>query len=159
MKDTEPATLDAPVSDPTARASSDGEAAPREIGAYRVERLLARGGFGAVHLATHVPSGRRVAIKILREDLGWSGRAIERFTREIEVVRLLRHPGIVAIEDAGALPDGRPFFVMEHLEGAALSDLIHQRGRLDMEQSLAILEPVCEALVAVHQAGLVHRDV
>jgi serine/threonine-protein kinase len=159
MKDPDPtATLTSPRAGP-ARASSDGLPAPGVIGEYRIERLLARGGFGAVHLATHLPTGRAVALKILREDVGWSSRAVERFAREIEVVRRLQHPDIVAVEGAGVLPDGRPFFAMEHLEGATLASVIVERGRLDVEASLAILEPVCAALGAAHRAGVVHRDV
>jgi hypothetical protein len=86
-------------------------------------------------------------------------KMVERFAREIEVVNLLRHPGIVEIYEVGALPDHRPFFVMEYVEGRTLGALLEEDGRLSPAEALDLLEPVGAALAAAHEAGVVHRDV
>ncbi|WP_437762844.1 serine/threonine-protein kinase [Sorangium sp. So ce764] len=128
-------------------------------GEYGVVSPIARGGCGAVYEAIHLRTGARVAMKVLHGTLAASPKMVKRFLREIEVVRLLNHPGIVEIHDAGELADGRPFYVMEHLDGVTLDVLLRQEGRLSPEQALELLEPVCSALDAAHAAGIIHRDV
>ncbi|WP_437998273.1 serine/threonine-protein kinase [Sorangium sp. So ce185] len=128
-------------------------------GNYSVVAPIARGGCGAVYEARHLQTGARVAMKVLHGTLAASPKMVKRFLREIEVVRLLNHPGIVDIHDAGELPDGRPFYVMEHLDGLTLDVLLRQEGRLSPERALELLEPVCSALDAAHAAGIIHRDV
>ncbi|WP_438017105.1 serine/threonine-protein kinase [Sorangium sp. So ce315] len=120
---------------------------------------IARGGCGAVYEARQLRTGARVAMKVLHGTLAASPKMVKRFLREIEVVRRLNHPGIVEIYDAGELADGRPFYVMEHLDGLTLDVLLRQEGRLSPEQALDLLEPVCSALDAAHAAGIIHRDV
>ncbi|MGK4008853.1 serine/threonine-protein kinase [Sorangium sp. So ce1036] len=128
-------------------------------GEYIVGYAIARGGCGAVYEARHSRTGARVAMKVLHGTLAASPKMVKRFLREVEVVRLLKHPGIVEIYDAGELADGRPFYVMEHLDGVTLDVLLREEGRLSPEQALDLLEPVCSALEAAHTAGIIHRDV
>jgi serine/threonine protein kinase len=130
-----------------------------EVGSYVIADLLARGGCGAVYHARHRTLGTRGAVKVLHPNLAMQPKMIERFLREIEIVGRLRHPHIVAIREFGVLPDERPFFVMEYLDGGTLDDLVRARGRLSPEEALAVLDPVCEALAAAHAEGVVHRDV
>ncbi|WP_437675628.1 serine/threonine-protein kinase [Sorangium sp. So ce131] len=142
------------------RSFSRGElASGARAGDYVVGYSIARGGCGAVYLARHARTGARVAIKVLHGTLAASPKMVRRFLREVEVVRLLKHPGIVMIHDAGELADGRPFYVMEHLDGVTLDVLLREEGRLSPAQALELLEPVCSALDAAHAAGIVHRDV
>jgi tRNA A-37 threonylcarbamoyl transferase component Bud32 len=141
-------------------ASLDDEIAPgARVGEYVVERLLAAGGQGAVYVATHRVLGRRAAVKVLRRELAASHEMTVRFVREARLVNLIRHPDIVDIYDIGTLPDGRPFCVMELLSGRSLAALLAERAPLHPAQAVALLAPVCGALQAVHEAGVVHRDV
>lgn len=128
-------------------------------GDYMVTELIARGGCGSVYRARHRADGSAAAVKVLHASLASQKKMVERFTREVRVVELLRHPNIVAIHDVGALPDGRPYYVMEYLEGRTLARIIDIEGRLSPAEALDLLGPVCDALSAAHAAGVIHRDV
>jgi len=128
-------------------------------GSYVLTAPLAEGGFGVVYLGEHAASGARAAIKIPHAELAAQPDVLARFEREIEVVRKLRHPNVVEILDAGRLEDGRPWYAMELLTGMDLEAHLEVHGRLPPDEAMAILEPVCAALEAAHQAGVVHRDV
>src|SRR5262249_13246467 len=78
--------------------------------------------------------------------------------REARAVNLVRHPNIVDIYDFGELPDRRPYFVMELLEGLSVSALLEERGVIPASETLSIVEPVCAALQAAHDVGVIHRD-
>ncbi|MCC6558129.1 MAG: serine/threonine protein kinase [Polyangiaceae bacterium] len=130
------------------------------VGEYAIERLVGYGSWGAVYTArSQGEAPRRVAIKVLHATLSGSQHTVERFVREVSLVRLLHHPSIVEIYDLGQLDDGRPYYVMEHLDGEPLSAVLDRRGKLPVDEAAALLEPVCEALAAAHEAGIVHRDV
>ena len=129
------------------------------LGDYRVERLLGQGGCGAVYAARRLDGKGLAAIKVMHPYMSASPKAVERFVREVSLVRLVHHPGIVEIFDLGQLDDGRPYYVMEHLEGEPLSVLLRRRGRIPLAEAIELLEPVCAALAAAHDAGIVHRDV
>jgi serine/threonine-protein kinase len=129
------------------------------IGLYVVERLIARGGHGAVYQATHRVLRRGAAIKVLRRELADSPEMLARFVREARVVNRIRHPDIVDIFDLGTLPDGRPYCVMELLEGRGLDAVVRERAPLPPAAAVALVAPVCRALQAAHEAGVVHRDV
>lgn len=131
--------------------------APPEIAGYRIERLIGEGGFGQVWRATR--DGTLVAIKVLHLELIRSHDAIVRFERELAATERLNHSHVVRALDHGTLSDGRPFLVLEYVDGPSLRDVIHERGSLPPAEMLAILEPLCEALGAAHTLGLVHRDV
>jgi serine/threonine-protein kinase len=131
--------------------------APPEIAGYKIERLIGEGGFGQVWRATR--DGALVAIKILHLELIRSHDAIVRFERELAATERLNHRHVVRALDHGTLEDGRPYLVLEYVEGPSLRDVIHERGSLPPSEMLAILDPLCEALGAAHAMGLVHRDV
>jgi eukaryotic-like serine/threonine-protein kinase len=129
-----------------------------KVGDYVIEAPIASGGCGAVYRAHHAMLGRRVAIKVLSRELAESREMLKRFEREAKAVNRIGHPNIVDVIDFHRLNDGRPYYVMELLEGTNLSDLIKLQGRFTAAEALEILEPVCAALQAAHDKGIVHRD-
>lgn len=137
----------------------DGLSEGTRIGAYLVHAVLGAGGCATVYLAEHADTGARVALKLLHRDFVVSPKMLARFTREVETIRRVAHPGVVRIDACGQLPDLRPYYVMELLHGVTLGAFVRQRGRLALDEALEILEPLCATLDAVHQAGVVHRDV
>jgi serine/threonine-protein kinase len=127
-------------------------------GAYVLKKELASGGGGTVYEAAHRLLGRKTAVKVLRRELAASPQMVARFLREALAVNMIKHPNIVDIYEFGELPDGRPFYVMELLEGTDLRSLLNERGRFTPKEAYEILEPVCSALQAAHDQGIVHRD-
>ena len=130
-----------------------------DIPGFQLERLVGEGGFGQVWLATRVADGERVAIKVLHLELVRSIDALTRFQRELDAIERLEHPNVVRAIDHGTLSDGRPFLVLEYIEGPSLREVIHERGAIPPVEAVEILAPLCEALAVAHEAGLVHRDV
>jgi serine/threonine-protein kinase len=128
------------------------------IPGFTLERLIGEGGFGQVWLASR-EGGERVAIKVLHLELVRSIDALTRFQRELDAIQRLQHPNVVRALDHGTLTDGRPFLVLEYIEGPSLREVIHERGSLTPADSLEILAPLCDALATAHDHGLVHRDV
>jgi serine/threonine-protein kinase len=131
---------------------------PPSIDGFRIDRLVGEGGFGQVWRATR-PDGTLVAIKILHLELIRSNDALTRFDRELTAIERLDHHNVVRAFDRGTLLDGRPYLVLEYIEGPSLRDVIHERGSLPPADMLAILDPLSEALATAHELGLVHRDV
>jgi serine/threonine-protein kinase len=127
-------------------------------GAYVLKKELASGGGGTVYEAQHRLLGRKAAVKVLRRELAASPQMVARFLREALAVNMIKHPNIVDIYEFGELPDGRPFYVMELLEGTDLRSMLNERGRFTPTEVFEILEPVCSALQAAHDQGIVHRD-
>jgi serine/threonine-protein kinase len=125
-------------------------------GKYRVERVIGRGGMGVVVEATHLVLAQRVAVKVLaRADA--EGRA--RFLREARAVAALRGEHVAHVFDAGALGDGRPYLVMELLDGTDLRRVLAARGRLPAAEAAGYVLEAAGALAEAHALGLVHRDV
>jgi serine/threonine-protein kinase len=124
-----------------------------------IRSAIGAGGGGSVYLADDPKSGRACAIKVLHPELARSEVGLARFRREVSVVGMIRHPAIVEILHVGELPDGRPYFAMELLEGSNLKALIKEHGRFSIEQALEITSPIFSALRAAHAVGVVHRDV
>lgn len=147
--------------EPVTHAPSAGTEATR----YRKERLLGRGGMGAVHSAHDDRLDRYVALKeTAREDPGLA----ERLEREAKILAHLDHPGIVPLFDAGTLPSGRPYYTMPRLEGRTLSQALADCGADGeppaevAQQRLGFLRAVltvCEAVAHAHDRGIVHRDI
>jgi eukaryotic-like serine/threonine-protein kinase len=127
-------------------------------GAYVLKKEIASGGGGTVYEAQHKVLGRRAAVKVLRRQLAASPQMVTRFVREAQAVNMIKHPSIVDIYEFDTLPDGRPFYVMELLEGTDVRSILHDRGRFPPAEVLEILEPVCAALQVAHEHGIVHRD-
>src|SRR5262249_6250085 len=92
-----------------------------EIVRYRLARMLGEGGMGRVYLAVQPAIGSRVAIKVLSEECSRNGELIERFFAEARAVNLIRHENIVSVLDLAMLPDGRPFIIMEFIDGHTLA--------------------------------------
>jgi len=128
---------------------------------YRLERLLGRGGMGAVYLATHVGTDRQVAVKLINPQLMDRPESIERFQREARAAGRLRHPHIVDVTDFGFAPtsDGSiAYLVMEYLDGCSLATVLAEEPRLPLQRAVEILEQVCSAVQEAHRQGSVHRD-
>jgi serine/threonine protein kinase len=124
---------------------------------YEVDRLLGRGGMGAVYKATHRELERDVAIKILPPESADSPEFEERFRREARALAALDHPSIVTLHDFGDR-EGWFYFVMEYVDGADLSARI-AHGSISTDEALAIIPQLCEALEYSHGRGVVHRDI
>ena len=127
------------------------------VGSFRVVRLLGRGGMGTVYLAEHPVIGSRVAIKFLHESMATSPELVARFYDEARAVNRIGHENIVGIFDLSMLPPNRYYIVMEYLDGEALSSLLRQ-GAVSLDEGLAILGQLCDALHCAHERGVVHRD-
>ena len=128
------------------------------LGKYRVVELIGRGGMGTVWRATHVTTGRKLAIKVLDERFLSNAGVVERFGREARAASAIRHPGIVEVLDLDQTKGGIPFLVMELLEGDTLGQRIERRGRLGQSETVDIMLQLLEALDAAHAHGVVHRD-
>ena len=127
-------------------------------GAYVLKKELASGGGGTVYEAHHRILGRKAAVKVLRRQLASSPQMVARFVQEARAVNMIKHPSIVDIFEFDDLPDGRPFYVMELLDGIDLRSILNERGRFPPGEVMEIFEPVCSALQAAHEMGIVHRD-
>jgi serine/threonine protein kinase len=127
-------------------------------GRYRVERVLGHGGMALVLLARDEELDRPVAVKLLAENLANDVSFRERFLREARVAARLAHPNIVQVFDVGE-DDGRPYIVMEYVDGETLSDAMRRHGTFRPEEVVDVALQVCGALEHAHAAGLVHRDV
>ena len=128
------------------------------FGAYRVEEHLSSGGMGHVYRATRSAAGteRRVALKVLRPRLDLEA-FLARFQRERQLLAALEHEHIVSFLDAGALPDGRPFLVMEYVDGAPLTEWARARG-LPARARIELFVQVAAAVQYAHRMLVVHRD-
>jgi serine/threonine protein kinase len=123
---------------------------------YRIDRLIARGGMGAVYAATHLVHGKRVALKWMLPALGQVKGARERFVREACATARIEHPNIVNIYDVGS-ERGSVFLVMEYLRGETLCDRL-EREPLSPQQAIALLIPALRGVAAAHAHGVIHRD-
>lgn len=129
------------------------------FGPYRVVAGIGRGAMGEVLLVEHVELGAQYALKVLGKELAENAEARDRFVREMASLAAVDvHPGIVRIHASGFLPDGRPYFAMEYVEGRNLTRAIHHQ-LLGLEEAVEVAAEVAEALGFLHARGLVHRDV
>jgi serine/threonine-protein kinase len=126
-------------------------------GRYRVERALGDGAMAKVFLAHDEELDRRVAVKILDEKLAADESFRARFSREARVAAGLSHPNVVTVFDVGET-DGRPFIVMEYVEGRTLDDRLRDEGALPPDEVQRLGRQVCAGLEHAHEHGLVHRD-
>ena len=129
-----------------------------KIGRYRLLERLGEGGCGVVYLAEQVePVRRRVALKIIRVGMN-TDAIIGRFESERQALAVMDHPNIARVLDAGATANGRPFFVMEMVEGLRITEFC-DRNRLDLTGRLKLFIPVCMAIQHAHQKGIIHCDI
>ena len=128
------------------------------VGKYRVDRVLGRGGMGAVFSATNATIGKRVALKFLTREAARDKSATQRFQREAEAAGVIESEHIVHVFDSGTTEDGLPFLVMELLSGEDLRSLLQREGMLSVPQAVDIATQVLRGLVRAHAAGIVHRD-
>ncbi len=128
-----------------------------QVGEYVIERKLGEGGMGAVYAGVQPLIGKQVAIKVVAAVGARDEQVTKRFLEEARAVNRIRHPNIIDIFSFGILPDGRPYFVMEFLEGESLDEALvkaHATGR----EIVVLMRQLCDALAAAHAAGFVHRD-
>ena len=125
---------------------------------YRVERLLGRGGMGAVFSATNTAIGKRVALKFLTREAARDRDAASRFQREARAASVAESEHIVHVFDEGLSDDGHPFLVMELLVGEDLRSRLERETRLGVGTAVAIASQILRGLMRAHGAGLVHRD-
>ena len=146
---------DAPLPD---APTSDGSLVGLDVGKYKIIRLIARGGMGAVYEALNTGIGKRVAMKFVDPELARNADAVARFQREAAAASAVESAHIVTIFDSGSTDDGQPFIVMELLRGEDLGHRIKRLGRLDLEATLDVIAQLLRGLCRAHEAGIVHRD-
>lgn len=128
-------------------------------GRYRLERLIGKGGMGAVYEATHLKLNHKVAVKVLSGQMFGDASALRRFEREAQALaRLSQHPNIVSVHDYGELATEGAFLVMDLIEGESLGTLLKRERMIDASRAAGIFGQVLEGLKAAHAAGVVHRD-
>ncbi len=124
---------------------------------YRIEGELGQGGMATVYLAEDLKHHRKVAIKVMREDLAASMGAA-RFLREIEIAARLQHPNILPLLDSGDA-DGLLYYVMPYVEGRSLRERMEREGELPVREAVRLTAEVADALAHAHAQGVVHRDI
>src|ERR1700736_4037182 len=136
----------------TAAAAGDDD-----FGRYQIIRPLGEGGMGTVYLAEQrEPIRRQVALKVVKLGMDTS-QVLARFDNERQALAMMDHPNIAQIFDAGATTQGRPYFVMEYIEGAPITEYC-DRKRMTTKERLALFLAVCRAVQHAHQKGVIHRD-
>ena len=141
-------------------ATGDPQAALEydSFGPYQILRVLGEGGMGTVYLAeqTH-PIQRRVALKVIKPGMD-TREILSRFSYERQALALMDHPNIARVYDAGATEKGRPYFVMEYIDGVPITQYCDAH-RLNTRERLELFLPVCQALQHAHSKGVIHRDI
>jgi serine/threonine protein kinase len=146
-----------PITPNPAEALSAVEKPGDRIGHYKLLEQIGQGGCGIVYMAEQEePIRRKVALKVIK--LGMDTRqVIARFEAERQALALMDHPNIAKVYDAGATATGRPYFVMELVRGARITDYCNQK-RLSTRKRLELFNQVCQAVQHAHQKGIIHRD-
>ncbi len=139
------------------RSASSGESSQENIGPYRLLQKIGEGGMGEVWLVEQTkPIRRKVALKVIKAGMD-TGQAIARFQAERQALAVMDHPAIAKVFDAGTTPQGRLYFVMEHVRGEPLT-VYCDRQRLSIPERLELMIQVCEGVQHAHQKGIIHRD-
>ncbi|MBI1271878.1 protein kinase [bacterium] len=141
-----------PISNDLARGEVIGEK-------YAIEALIGDGGMSKVYRASHKLMKRKVAIKMLHAGLVGQTATLTRFKKEAEASSRLNHTNIVTTFDFGLTPDGRPYLVMDYLEGRSFADLLNDERLLDPRRCLKLFIQLCSGLEHAHAKGIVHRDI
>ena len=127
-------------------------------GRYQILKKIAAGGMGAVYAVEHLELGKKLAMKVMLPELSRDPDFVTRFKREAVASSRIGHQNIIAISDFGRTQDGRFYFVMEHLDGVTLAELVRSEGAQRGERVIAIALQIARALATAHQAGIIHRD-
>jgi serine/threonine protein kinase len=143
------------MSDPTAQPFSPGEVL---AGKYRVERVLGQGGMGVVLAAMHIHLEERVALKLMLAGASINSEAVGRFVREARAAARLESAHVAKVSDVGTLDDGRPYMVMEYLDGQDLSQVLASTGPLPLKDAIDYVLQASEAIAEAHSIGIIHRD-
>jgi len=128
------------------------------LGNYVIRSVLGRGGMGVVYCADHATLPSKAAVKVLLDEFARDADLVKRFLDEAHVAASINDPHVVRVFDAGQLPDGRPYLVMELLEGRNLHVALREEGALPLVRGLKILRQVAGAVGVVHSFGILHRD-
>ena len=137
----------------------------RELGAYRLEELIGKGGMGEVYRAHHRLLARPSAIKLIRPEVLGAGAKtgvnvmVQRFKREAQAAASLRSPHTISLYDFGVTDDGTFYYVMELLEGADLDTLVKRFGPVPAGRAIYLLRHACHSLGEAHSRGMIHRDI
>lgn len=142
----------------TMPAGGDGLPPGRQVGPYRIERRLGEGGMGMVVLGTHGLLRRQAALKIMRPELAADRAYVDRFLREARAAAAVNHQHLVAIHDAGE-DDGRTWLAFEFVPGGDLDLVLAKEGPFAADRALEIIAQCADGLQALHEGGLVHRDI
>jgi serine/threonine-protein kinase len=126
-------------------------------GRYRIDRLLGEGGMGAVYEAEHTHMRKRLAVKVLHQEMSRLPEVVARFEREAMAAAHIDHPNVAAATDFGMLEDGSFFLALEYVEGHSLRDVV-SHGRLELGRALHVVSQMAQALHRAHALGIVHRD-
>jgi serine/threonine-protein kinase len=129
----------------------------KTIGPFAIDKELGHGAMGTVYRARHTDSGKVVAIKIVAPALASNETVMQRFEREWEILKQLKHPNIVRLIANGRF-SGTPFYAMEYIEGVSLDKIMARRGRMGWEEVVHFGQQLCAALKHAHDKGIVHRD-
>jgi serine/threonine-protein kinase len=127
-------------------------------GKFLVERVLGAGGMGVVVEVRHIQLNQRAALKFLRPEAASHPVTAVRFLREAQAAAGIKSEHVVRVSDVGTLDDGRPYLVMEYLEGTDLRALLEERKRLPVADAVDYVLQACEAIAEAHRLGIVHRD-
>jgi serine/threonine-protein kinase len=141
------------------RAPVDLEVGEVLAGKYRIERLLGRGGMGTVWLCTHLGLSERIAVKVMSRMMADNAEVHARFDREVRASAKIKSRYVARVYDTGDLPDGRPYFVMEYMEGQTLGQALQIVKTMSLADTARILGQVGRGLERAHELGIVHRDV
>jgi len=126
---------------------------------YRIEEKIGAGGMATVYRARHLAFNEERALKVVKTQLAEDEGFLKRFRTEAVVARRLQHPNAVRVDDLDTTEDGRPFMVMEFVDGRNLRQAIAQEGPFSAERAISITRQVALAIDAAHQLGITHRDI
>jgi serine/threonine protein kinase/WD40 repeat protein len=144
--------------DPTELLAPSTEATDSTIGRYRLLQQIGEGGMGVVYMAEQQePVRRKVALKIIKVGMD-TKHVVARFEAERQALAMMDHPNIARVHDGGATENGRPYFVMELVQGVPITEFC-DKNKLPLSERLELFMPVCQAIHSAHRKGIIHRDI